>query len=136
MNIERIRFLGAAAALVVLVAVGAILMVIDHRTGGREDVVEVEEWGLNVQTLTPDFAARLGIRESYGVIVTRIRSDSPASRAGLKQGDVILALNRKKVSDAASFWREMAHTREEALSLQVRRADSIVMIALESGKSR
>src|ERR1700738_3467776 len=46
--------------------------------------------GVGVAEITPERARDLKLREEYGVEITRLEDDSPASKAGLKAGDVIL----------------------------------------------
>ncbi len=59
----------------------------------------VRGWlGVRIQDITPDIADAIGIRE--GVLVTQVIPGSPAEKAGLQVGDVIVAVNGKKVLDA------------------------------------
>jgi len=53
--------------------------------------------GVAVQDITPDLAEAFGVKE--GVLVTRVIPGSPAEKAGLKAGDVIIAVNGEKVSN-------------------------------------
>jgi len=56
--------------------------------------------GINIQPLTPDLAKEFNLPdESSGVLVSGVMPDSAAARAGVQDGDVILELNAKKVSD-------------------------------------
>jgi serine protease Do len=56
--------------------------------------------GINIQALTPELAKEFHLPdESSGVLVGGVSPDSPAARAGLVDGDVILDVNSKKVSD-------------------------------------
>jgi S1-C subfamily serine protease len=48
-------------------------------------------------------AASLGLKEARGVIVNNVEPGSPSDRAGLKQGDVITAINGNQVDDANSL---------------------------------
>ncbi len=66
--------------------------------------------GIVVQPVTQDIASNLGLSSARGVIVSQVQPSSPAERAGLKQGDVILALNGNTVSDPNSFRNEIAAT--------------------------
>jgi serine protease Do len=57
--------------------------------------------GLGLQTLTPDVANSLGLeRGMRGAVVTDVVSGSPAERAGLKPGDVIVEVDRQPVASS------------------------------------
>jgi serine protease Do len=57
--------------------------------------------GLALQTLSPDVADSLGIdRGTKGAIITDVQSGSPAERAGLRPGDVIVEIDRHPVTTA------------------------------------
>lgn len=66
--------------------------------------------GVTVQPVTEDIAASLNLSNARGVIVSQVQPGSAAERAGLKRGDVILALNGNVVSDPNSFRNEIAST--------------------------
>jgi serine protease Do len=53
--------------------------------------------GVGIQELTPERAKALKLREETGVEITRVAADSPAEKAGLKSGDVVLQINGIKV---------------------------------------
>jgi serine protease Do len=55
--------------------------------------------GLSVQTVTPDVARELGLDPPHGVVVRDVRNDSPAATAGIRPGDVIVAIDRQPVKD-------------------------------------
>jgi serine protease Do len=66
--------------------------------------------GIVVQPVTGDIAANLYLSNAKGVIVSQVQAGSAAERAGLKRGDVILALNGELVSDPNSFRNDIAGT--------------------------
>ena len=66
--------------------------------------------GIVVQPVTEDIATTLNLNNPRGVIVSQVQPGSAAERAGVKQGDVILALNGDLVSDPNSFRNEIAAT--------------------------
>jgi len=61
------------------------------------------EFGLTVQTLTPQLAKMLGIEPSDGIVVTEVEPGSVAARAGIETGAVILGVNRRSVKTVAEF---------------------------------
>ena len=54
--------------------------------------------GLSIEQLTPLRAQRLGLDADDGLLVTAVARDTPAQRAGLRGGDVIVQLGRFRVS--------------------------------------
>jgi Do/DeqQ family serine protease len=64
--------------------------------------------GVSVTRVTSDLAASLGMSEAKGVIVNSVQSGSAAERAGLRQGDIITAINDSPVSDTNAFRNRVA----------------------------
>jgi len=62
---------------------------------------EVRRGSLGVQTQDIDatMATWLGVKERRGAVITRVQEDSPADQAGLKPGDVVVAIAGKPVID-------------------------------------
>jgi serine protease Do len=55
-------------------------------------------------------ASQLGVTQGPGVVVYQVQSGSGADRAGLRQGDVITALNGTTVEDPNTFRNAIAGT--------------------------
>jgi serine protease Do len=56
--------------------------------------------GTSVQTLTPEIADAMKLKgQATGALVGEVESNAPAAKAGIKTGDVITAVNGKKVND-------------------------------------
>src|SRR3984957_6320576 len=56
--------------------------------------------GILPQDVTPSMAKALGVHETTGALVGQVTPNSPASKAGLQQGDIILTVNGAAVNDA------------------------------------
>ncbi len=67
------------------------------------DETPAESLGLQLQSLTPDIAKRLGTKHTKGVVVMDIKPDGVGAAAGLQRGDIILSVNGKKVGSTADF---------------------------------
>jgi serine protease Do len=66
--------------------------------------------GIGVFDVTDERAKALGLKEPQGAEVTSVNEDSPASQAGIKQGDVILEYNGQRVEGYAQFVRMVQET--------------------------
>ncbi len=59
--------------------------------------------GVSIQDVTSDLASSLKIDEHSGVVVADVVGESPAGRAGIEEGDVILSLDGKPAGSVAQF---------------------------------
>src|SRR5213593_1086151 len=82
-----------------------------------------DEWGLSVEALTGDAALRLDLPVSRGLFVTEVQPGSPAEKAGLRRGDVILELSRRPADDAAALFKALSALKPgESVLIYVHRA--------------
>jgi serine protease Do len=66
--------------------------------------------GIYPQELTPDLAKTYNLDKVSGVLVSKVLKDSPAEKAGVKEGDVILKFDGKEVPGVESFRLMVAQT--------------------------
>ena len=64
--------------------------------------------GVEIQPLTPDLAESLGAASEQGALVAKASPQSPAAQAGLKAGDVIVAVNGESVASPRELARRIA----------------------------
>ena len=61
--------------------------------------------GVSIQPLTPELANSFGVKDTKGVLVSDVVPDSPAGKAGLKPGDILLEFEGKKMEAPADLQR-------------------------------
>ena len=66
--------------------------------------------GVNIQPLTPDLMKQFNLKEEKGVLVGDVVENSPAEKAGVQRGDVIVEFDGKDVIDALSLRNMVANT--------------------------
>jgi len=82
--------------------------------------------GISLNDVTPANASFFKLNEATGAIVAQVSPDSPASRAGLKNGDVITELNGKKMDNSGQL--------QAAISAQ-RPGSKVNLEVMRDGKS-
>lgn len=72
------------------------------------------------QTITPTLAAALGLKRSYGVVISDVIPGGPAEAAGLKIGDIVLAADDRPIETLPAFTGAMyLHPVDKVLKLEV-----------------
>jgi len=90
--------------------------------------------GVQLQDLTPDVRARFGIEASEGVLVTNVERGSPASRAGIRPGQVITMVGQKPVespSDVAEAVEQAAEAGRPSVLLMLEQRGARRFVAVE-----
>ncbi len=64
--------------------------------------------GATIQKVTPEIAETMELKQAQGALVSDLTKDGPAERAGVKIGDVILALDGKQIKDSADLPLQVA----------------------------
>ena len=59
--------------------------------------------GVAIQDLTPELANAFNIKSGKGVVISQVAEGSPASKAGIKPGDIVIAVDGKPVTNAAEL---------------------------------
>jgi len=66
--------------------------------------------GVGIQEVTPEIAKQFDLKEARGALIGNVSADTPGARAGLKRGDVILAVNGQEVSSANELRLQISQT--------------------------
>ena len=101
----------------------------DERTAAAEEPkVEETDIGVTVQEMTPELADHLNVdKDTKGVVVTGIVPGSPAQRARLTPGSIIIEVNREPVDSVAGFREALGKPQE---------SKSILLLVLQEGMTR
>jgi serine protease Do len=82
-------------------------MLVSLREKGRV----VRGWlGVQVQRVTPELAKSFGLDRERGALVADVMPDTPASKAGIERGDVIVEFNGRKIDEMNDLPRVVAST--------------------------
>lgn len=91
--------------------------------------------GVALAAITPELRQQLGLPgDANGAVIAGIRPDSPAAEAGLREGDVIVAVAGRDVADVQATVgaiREAARTPGSAIALRILREGRSAFVAVE-----
>jgi len=66
--------------------------------------------GVSIQPLTPELAKSFGSKDTKGVLISDVIVDSPAAKAGIQPGDILLEFDGKKMESPADLQRAVGFT--------------------------
>lgn len=93
--------------------------------------------GVGVADVDGDRAKALNLKEVRGVELTKVEDDSPASKAGLKTGDVVLEYNGQRIEGTEQLLRMVRETpANREIKMTVSRSGQIQTVALTTGKRK
>ena len=112
---------GSSAGVGFAVPASMVRRVVDSALGGETAVVR--PWlGVKGDTVSAEIARSLGMARPQGLIVTDVYDGGPGARAGLREGDVITALDGAEVHDQAGLnFRVGTRNPNEAVAVAVLR---------------
>jgi serine protease Do len=91
--------------------------------------------GVEIQQVTPEIAKAIGLDEPKGALVASIQPDSPAAKAKLEPGDVIVSFNNQPVHEMRDLPRLVAETDPNAkVELGILRNKKEMTVATTVGK--
>jgi serine protease Do len=91
--------------------------------------------GVSIQSVTPDLAKAMKLEESQGALVAEVTSDSPAAKAGIHRGDVIVGFNGETIKDSHDLPALVAKTPVgEAATVTLRRNGKTQQVHVTVGK--
>jgi serine protease Do len=90
------------------------------------------KWGLQLHELNPQLEQQLGIDAEDGVAVVGVEPGSSAAEAGIRQGDVIIEVNKQPISSIDDVKEQLSQSKnKDRLLLLVQRQDGTLYIPLE-----
>lgn len=88
----------------------------------KNGVVRHGYLGIGINDVTPENAKFFDLKDNNGALVTQVTPESPAGKAGLKQGDVIVQVDNEKIHSATELQMAVSQrSPETAIALQVLR---------------
>jgi len=91
--------------------------------------------GVQIQSVTPDVAESLGLKNAAGALIAKVTKGSPSEAAGLRQGDIITRFNGKEIKEVRDLTRSVADTRPGThASLTIWRDGHEMQVSIDVGK--
>ena len=115
-------FPAAKRTFVLMMSIALLVTVVVAQAGEEKGYL-----GVKLQELTPSMAKALQMDDESGVMINEIVDDSPAEKAGLEDGDVILEFNGKSISDNNDLVKAVRRTSP---------GDNVEVVVLRNGKNK
>ncbi|MGA9768800.1 MAG: PDZ domain-containing protein [Blastocatellia bacterium] len=89
--------------------------------------------GISAESLTEQLAEYFGVKEGRGVLISQVNENSVASKAGLKAGDVIVAIDNEKIENVNTLVSTLWKKEEGNVALKIirNRVEQTITVSLE-----
>lgn len=89
--------------------------------------------GISAESLTDQLAEFFGVKDSKGVLVASVDENSSAAKAGIKAGDVIIAVDNEKVDSVRALVKTLSAKKDGQLAVKIvrNRAEQTINVTLE-----
>jgi S1-C subfamily serine protease len=93
--------------------------------------------GISFQPINPDIALRYNLPSQWGVYITRVSSGSPASQAGLQEGDIITKVGDVTLDETHSYVNTLFTFKPgDQINLEVVRGNDTVQVKVTLGEAQ
>jgi Do/DeqQ family serine protease len=123
MNTAILSQSGTSSGVGFAIPAALVKHVLETALAGGSAASQAHPWlGVKTQGVTAEIARSLGLDRPQGVLVTDVYPDGPGARAGIRTGDLILAIDGQPVDDESTLdYRIATHSSGDQVSLKVRR---------------
>jgi serine protease DegQ len=91
--------------------------------------------GIAVQDLTPELAESFKLKDTQGVLIAEVVRGSPADKAGIKAGDILVSIDSKPLADSNAMLETISALQPgKTAALMLLRSQSEIIIQVKVGK--
>jgi serine protease DegQ len=91
--------------------------------------------GIAVQDLTPELAESFKLKDMQGVLIAEVVRGSPADKAGIKAGDILVSIDSKPLADSNAMLETISALQPgKTAALMLLRSQSEIVIQVKVGK--
>ncbi len=88
------------------------------------------ELGIVVEKVPSDLAEKMGLKQGEGLLVKHVNAGEPGNRMGIQEGDVVIEIDGKSVSDIGEFNKEAAAAKQnKIIRLKIQRGPAVLYLA-------
>lgn len=92
--------------------------------------------GISLQPMNKELAKAFGLEKEEGVVITEVMKGSPAEKAGLQQGDIVLKVNDQRIQSAYSFKNLIRlMVPEQTITVSLQRKNEVMNISVVLGNA-
>ncbi len=90
-----------------------------------------EKLGIEGQDLTPEVARKIGAQTTKGVVIAKVKPGSPADKAGLRRGDVIIEANQKAVENVGDLTAALKQKKNQGTLFLIERRGATRYVVID-----
>ncbi len=98
----------------------------------KAEIEEKSDLGMTVEKITPELVRQFGLSERSGIVVVHVENNSPAERAGIRQGDIFVEIDQEPIKELSKYREKLQeYEKGDTILFLVKRKGTTLYLTLK-----
>lgn len=98
----------------------------------KAEIEEKSDLGMTVEKITPELVRQFGLSERSGLVVVHVENNSPAERAGIRQGDIFVEIDQEPIKELSKYREKLQeYEKGDTILFLVKRKGTTLYLTLK-----
>jgi len=98
----------------------------------KAEIEEKSDLGMTVEKITPELVRQFGLSERSGLVVVHVENNSPAERAGIRQGDIFVEIDQEPIKEISKYREKLQeYEKGDTILFLVKRKGTTLYLTLK-----
>jgi serine protease Do len=76
---------------------------LEEEAEAKAEIEEKSDLGMTVEKITPELVRQFGLSERSGLVVVHVEKNSPAEKAGIRPGDILVEIDQEPINELGKY---------------------------------
>lgn len=98
----------------------------------KAEIEEQSDLGMTVEKITPELVRQFGLSGRSGLVVVQVENNSPAEKAGIRQGDILVEIDQEPINELSKYREKLQeYEKGDTILFLVKRKGTTLYLTLK-----